>query len=77
MSPAGARAAAKPEPATTARSVALDVIRRVVDEGAYSNLALARTIARADLSEREASLASELAYGTIRKKIPLDHALAP
>jgi 16S rRNA (cytosine967-C5)-methyltransferase len=77
VSPAGARAAAKPEPATTARSVALDVIRRVVDEGAYSNLALARTIARAGLSERDASLASELAYGTIRKKIPLDYALAP
>jgi 16S rRNA (cytosine967-C5)-methyltransferase len=48
-----------------------------VDEGAYSNLALARTIARAGLSERDASLASELAYGTIRKKIPLDYALAP
>jgi len=77
VSPAGARAAAKPERTSTARSVALDVIRRVIDEGAYSNLALARTIARAGLSERDASLASELAYGTIRKKIPLDYALAP
>lgn len=77
MSPAGARATAKPEPASTARAVALDVIRRVIDEGAYSNLALARTIARAGLSERDAALASELAYGTIRKKIPLDYALAP
>lgn len=73
----GARATARPEPASTARSVALDVIKRVIDEGAYSNLALARTIARAGLSERDAALASELAYGTIRKKIPLDYALAP
>lgn len=73
----GVRAATKPEPPTTARSVALDVIRRVIDEGAYSNLALARTIARAGLSERDASLASELAYGTIRKKIPIEYALAP
>jgi len=73
----GAPPAAKPEPPGTARAVALDVIRRVIDEGAYSNLALARTIDRAGLSERDAALASELAYGTIRKKIPLDYALAP
>jgi 16S rRNA (cytosine967-C5)-methyltransferase len=73
----GVRDGTKPEPPTTARSVALDVIRRVIDEGAYSNLALARTIARAGLSERDASLATELAYGTIRKKIPIEYALAP
>jgi 16S rRNA (cytosine967-C5)-methyltransferase len=75
--PTGGREDEKPERPTTARSVALDVIRRVIDEGAYSNLALARTLARAGLSERDAALASELAYGTIRKKLPLDYALAP
>jgi 16S rRNA (cytosine967-C5)-methyltransferase len=53
------------------------VIRRVTDEGAYSNLALGRTIARAGLDERDAGLATELAYGTLRRKIALDHALAP
>jgi 16S rRNA (cytosine967-C5)-methyltransferase len=68
---------AGPQPPATARAVALDVIRRVIDEGAYSNLALARTLTRAGLSERDAALATELAYGTIRKKIPLDHAIAP
>jgi 16S rRNA (cytosine967-C5)-methyltransferase len=49
----------------------------VIEEGAYSNLALARTIERAGLDARDATLASELAYGTIRRKISLDHALAP
>ncbi|HEX6230563.1 MAG TPA: 16S rRNA (cytosine(967)-C(5))-methyltransferase RsmB [Actinomycetota bacterium] len=62
---------------TTARSVALDVVRRVVDDGAYSNLAMSRTLARAGLSERDSALASELAYGTLRRLIPIDHALAP
>lgn len=61
----------------TARSVALDIVRRVVDEGAYSNLALPRTLARAGLSERDAALASELAYGTLRRLLRIDQALAP
>jgi 16S rRNA (cytosine967-C5)-methyltransferase len=57
--------------------VALDVIHRVIEEGAYSNLALPRTIARARLSQRDAALATELAYGTIRRRLALDHALEP
>jgi len=67
----------RPTPAPSARSVALDVIRRVTDEGAYSNLTLARTLARAGLSERDAAFATELAYGTLRRLIPIDHRLAP
>ncbi len=61
----------------TARSVALDVVRRVTEEGAYSNLALRRTLERARLSARDAALASELTYGTIRRRLSLDHALEP
>lgn len=61
----------------TARSVALDVVRRVADEGAYSNLAMSRTLARAGLGERDAALATELARGTLRRLVSIDHALAP
>jgi 16S rRNA (cytosine967-C5)-methyltransferase len=61
----------------TARSVAIDVVRRVTDEGAYSNLALSRTLGRANLDERDAAFATELAYGTLRRLIPIDHLLAP
>lgn len=60
-----------------ARAIALDVIRRVTEEGAYSNLALPRTLARAGLPERDAAFASELAYGTLRRLVPIDHALGP
>jgi 16S rRNA (cytosine967-C5)-methyltransferase len=61
----------------SARRAALDVILRVTEEGAYSNLALPRTLARAGLSGRDAALATELAYGTLRRKVTIDHALAP
>ncbi len=71
------RAAPRPGGRPNARAVALDVIRRVADEGAYSNLALARTLERAVLSERDAALATELTYGTLRRRIPIDHALSP
>ena len=60
-----------------ARSLALDVVRRVTDEGAYSNLTLARTLARVHLSERDVALATELVYGTLRRLVAIDHALAP
>lgn len=72
-----AGAPGRPTPAPSARSVALDVIRRVTDEGAYSNLTLARTLARVRLSERDAAFATELVYGTLRRLIPIDHRLAP
>ena len=57
--------------------MALNVVMRVTDEGAYSNLALRRTLERAGLSERDAAFATELVYGTLRRLVPIDHALAP
>ncbi|HJS25715.1 MAG TPA: 16S rRNA (cytosine(967)-C(5))-methyltransferase RsmB [Actinomycetota bacterium] len=62
---------------TSARAVALDVVRRVTDEGAYSNLALRRALDRAHLPDREAAFATELAYGTLRRLVPIDHVLEP
>jgi 16S rRNA (cytosine967-C5)-methyltransferase len=72
-------ARSEPSPPTprTARAVAVDVVRRVVDEGAYSNLTLRRTLHRASLSPQDAALATELSYGTVRRRIALDHALGP
>ncbi|HET7236472.1 MAG TPA: 16S rRNA (cytosine(967)-C(5))-methyltransferase RsmB [Actinomycetota bacterium] len=57
--------------------MAFDVVRRVTDEGAYSNLALRRTLEHARLPERDAAFASELSYGTLRRLVPIDHALGP
>jgi 16S rRNA (cytosine967-C5)-methyltransferase len=60
----------------SARAVALELVRRVTDEGAYSNLLLPALLDRASLSARDRALATELGYGTVRRIIPIDHALA-
>lgn len=49
-----------------ARRVALDVLRAVSDDDAYSNLLLPSRIARARLDAADAGLATELTYGTLR-----------
>ncbi|HET9723326.1 MAG TPA: 16S rRNA (cytosine(967)-C(5))-methyltransferase RsmB [Actinomycetota bacterium] len=71
--PAGQRRGTLADP--TARSVALDVIRRVTEGDAYSNLTLRSALERARLSDRDAALATELVYGTLRKLTILDAAL--
>jgi len=62
--------------ASTARSVALAVILRVVEHGGYSNLALPAALARSGLSAADRNLTAELVYGTLRRLIPLDRVLA-
>jgi 16S rRNA (cytosine967-C5)-methyltransferase len=55
----------------------MEAVRRVTDEGAYSNLLLPRLLERADMSEADRRLATELTYGTVRRLLPIDHALRP
>jgi 16S rRNA (cytosine967-C5)-methyltransferase len=60
---------------STARSVALEAVRRVTDEGAYSNRLIPALLSRAGLSERDRALATELAFGTLRRLPGLDRAI--
>ncbi len=60
----------------SAREVALEVVRRVADEGAYSNRVLPAALGRSGLDERDRALAAELAYGTLRRILGLDAAIA-
>ena len=57
----------------TSRAVALDVVRRVFDEGAYADRAF-RSAAEG-LEGRERAFAMQLAYGTVQRVRPLDHAI--
>jgi 16S rRNA (cytosine967-C5)-methyltransferase len=57
----------------TSRAVALDVVRRVFDEGAYADRVF-RTAAEG-LEGRERAFAMQLAYGTVQRVRPLDHAI--
>jgi 16S rRNA (cytosine967-C5)-methyltransferase len=59
-----------------ARAVALEAVRRVIDEGAYSNLVVPALLDRSGLPERDRQLAAELAYGTLRRLPGLDRAIA-
>jgi 16S rRNA (cytosine967-C5)-methyltransferase len=68
---AGRRAAATP-----AREVALEVLRAVADRNAYANLLLPSLLAERGLHGRDAALATELAYGTLRGRGTYDAVLA-
>lgn len=60
------------------RTIALAVLRRVEKEAAFANLALdAELSAAGRLDPRDAALATELAYGVLRRRAALDRALAP
>ena len=52
------------------------MILRVTEEGAYSNIALQAALDRSGLGQRDRALAAELAFGTIRRLLALDWALA-
>ncbi len=62
---------------TPARRIAAEVLLRVATGGAYSNLALDAALRQAGVLEpREAALATELTYGTLRWQLQLDRALS-
>ncbi|HET8733088.1 MAG TPA: transcription antitermination factor NusB [Anaeromyxobacteraceae bacterium] len=61
-----------------ARTIAFEVLRRVEEGGAYASRALDAALSQAGaLDPREAALATELVYGTLRRALQLDAALAP
>jgi 16S rRNA (cytosine967-C5)-methyltransferase len=70
-SPTSASARRRVSPA---RDCALRVIRRVFEQGAYADRALAGEAA--GLSPRDRALATVLAYGTVQRRVTLDHVAA-
>jgi 16S rRNA (cytosine967-C5)-methyltransferase len=56
--------------------VAFELLRAVAEQDAYANLALPRLLATHDLRGRDAALATELGYGTLRALGTLDEILA-
>jgi 16S rRNA (cytosine967-C5)-methyltransferase len=64
--------------ATPARRIAFEVLLRVEQGGAYASRALDAALSQAGaIDPREAGLATELVYGTLRRALALDAALAP
>src|SRR5690348_1457984 len=58
------------------RRVAFDLLRAVAADGAYANLTLPGLISAAGLDTRDAALATELGYGTLRAAGTLDDIVA-
>ena len=71
-----ARSAPPRSAPTPAREVALAVLRAVTDRDAYANLLLPALLAERGLDGRDAALATELAYGTLRGRGSYDAVLA-
>jgi len=68
--------APKRAPFQPARGVAYAVLRAVEESDAYANLLLPAEIVRADLSPADAALATELTYGTLRRRGYYDAVIA-
>jgi 16S rRNA (cytosine967-C5)-methyltransferase len=64
--------------ATAGRKIAFEVLLRVESGGAYASRALDAALSQAGaVDPREAGLATELVYGTLRRALALDAALVP
>ncbi len=62
----------------TGREIAFQVLRRVEEGGAFASRALDAALAQAGaIDPREAALATELVYGTLRRALALDARIAP
>ncbi|EFM12954.1 sun protein [Paenibacillus curdlanolyticus YK9] len=74
----GAQSAAAPrvQRPATAREVALEALVKIEREEAFSNLVLNSALQHAELSRADAGLATELVYGTLQRRLSLDHALS-
>lgn len=60
----------------SARAVALKVLQEIVENGAYSNIALNKKLQASRLSDADKALVTELVYGTVARKITLEWYLA-
>ncbi|WP_315067350.1 16S rRNA (cytosine(967)-C(5))-methyltransferase RsmB [uncultured Clostridium sp.] len=54
------------------RKLAVKILNRVLDEGAYSNIILAKELNEAELNDKDKALLTEIVYGVLRRKKTLD-----
>ena len=57
------------------RKVALNVLLKIANEGAYSNIALSNELSNTDLSNQDKALATAIIYGVLDRNITLEYVL--
>lgn len=58
--------------AAKARRIALLTLMKILNEGAYSNIALDNALSSVNLKDEDRALATELVYGTLKRLVTLD-----
>lgn len=76
QSPQSTHSTRSSQPTQSSRELALDVLVRVEQQQAYSNIALNQALLRGNLPRSEAGLVTELVYGTIQRLNTIDYLLA-
>jgi 16S rRNA (cytosine967-C5)-methyltransferase len=66
---------AQPRALAPARAVAFRVVLRVFEEDAFADRALRGEAERARLDRRDLALATRLAFGTVQRRLTLDHVI--
>ena len=61
--------------AKSARQCALEALSKVNDASGYSNITIDAVLKKNNLDKRDSNLASALFYGTLERKITLDHCI--
>lgn len=54
------------------RELAVKILDRVLNEGAYSNIVLSKELNESELSDKDKALLTEIVYGVLRRKKTLD-----
>ncbi|SHE72882.1 16S rRNA (cytosine967-C5)-methyltransferase [Atopostipes suicloacalis DSM 15692] len=69
--------AKKKEILQSSRYLAVEILEKIEQENAYSNLLLREVINNQELSKEEANLLTELVYGVLQRRMLLDYQLEP
>lgn len=67
----------KKELRQSSRYLAVEILRKVETEDAYSNLLLRQVIEENNLTKEDTNLLTELVYGVLQRKLTLDYQLKP
>ena len=58
------------------RKIAINILERIINEGAYSNIILSNELNNSDLSDKDKALVTEIVYGTLRRLKTIDTIIA-